>query len=292
MKSNSLVKGASLALIFSAAFVFSCKEKEDRLTAQDTVAISEEATTDTYYQDMDDMASVAVDAPSDTQYSGGRSQTTITVNDDRFKCSGIVVTITPDAASTPNHPKGVITVDFGTGCSDSKGNIRKGKLIFTYDGARFETGSKITTTTDNYYINNVKLEGTRTVTNVTGSTETAPKFNVILSNGKATFSDGAIATRESNITWSWIRATNPLQDQLIIDQSSTASGTTRLGRSYSVSLLKSLKYLRTCVIAVEGIKQYVIDGSKTITIDYGNGDCDKSVAVTVNGVTRNLTISF
>ena len=44
------------------------------------------------------------------------------------------------------------------------------------------------------------------------------------------------------------------------------------------------------IFAVEGTKKYIIDGSKEIIIDYGNGDCDKSVVITVNGVTRNLSV--
>ena len=153
-------------------------------------------------------------------------------------------------------------------------------------------GSTVVTTTDNYTINGIKLEGTRTLTNITGSTSDAPKFEAMLANGKATFiADGTVAERESDITWQWTRAANPADDYLTIDQSSTASGVTRAGRSYEVSLTKALKYKRFCGIAVEGIKNYIIDGSKQITIDYGDGTCDKSVTITVNGITRNLTVN-
>jgi hypothetical protein len=108
-------------------------------------------------------------------------------------------------------------VDFGvTGCTDLKGNIRTGKVIFTYNGRRFVTGSTVVTTVENYTINGVKLEGKRTLTNVTGSTSDAPKFNVVLENGKATLlADGTFAERESNITWSWIREANPANDYLL-----------------------------------------------------------------------------
>jgi hypothetical protein len=99
-----------------------------------------------------------------------------------------------------------------------------------------------------------------------------------------------VATRESNITWQWIRATNPADSKLIIDQSSTASGTTKAGRNYQVSLLAQLEYLRFCGIAVTGIKRYVINGEKEITVDYGDGQCDKEVTVTVNGVVRKIRV--
>lgn len=287
-RNNWFTKTASLMLMASVALISSCND-EERLTMQDTQDITEETLTDTFFQDMDDLSGVAVSSPSDTEYNGGRMASTITIQDDRFQCQGIVVTLT--TTGTIDNPQGTISIDFGTGCTDLRGNIRKGKLNIAYNGKRFMPGSTVTTTTDNYYINGVKLEGTRTSTNVQGSSSEAPKFTVTLVNGKATFEDQSVATRESEITWSWIRAANPSQDQLVIATGSWAEGVTRHGRSYEVSVLDDLVYRRGCFMAVDGIKRYVIDGSKEIVIDYGTGDCDQSIMVTVNGVTRNFTIS-
>ncbi len=280
----------TLISLISVWFISGCENDETRLTAEDSRDISEEAIVDAYFQDIDDLGGVVIDAPSDSEYSGGRTSATITINDSRFNCDGILVTIEPDETSTVEVPKGVITVDFGTGCTDLLGNVRKGKLIFSYVGRRFENGSTLVATTENYYFNNIKLEGTRTSTNITGSSVDAPKFNTVLQNGKATFEDGRYALRESNITVSWIRAENPAEDRLVIHQGSTASGVNRAGRSYVVSLLKQLEYKRFCPMAISGTKKYVIDGSKEITIDYGSGSCDTSVTVTINGVTRTISI--
>ena len=284
--SNPIAKIVALSLVASIGLVSSCNE-EERLTASDTQDISEEAITDSYFQDADDLGGVAIASPTDAQYSGGRTSGTITISDDRCHCA----TVTLESTGTIEVPKGVITVDFGTGCIDARLNTRKGKLKFAYNGKRFLPGSTVVLTTENYSINDIKLEGTRTSTNVQGSTGDAPKFNVVLTNGKATFPDGSIAERQSNITWEWIRADNPTNDYLLIDQLSTASGTTRGGRSYSVSLLEGLKYKRFCGIAVDGIKKYVLDEEKEIVIDYGNGECDKALTITVNGVTHNINVN-
>jgi hypothetical protein len=290
MKNNKLLKSTSILMIASIAWMSSCKD-EEKISARDTQDVTEEAVTDTYFQDMDDMAGVAVQSDAATnggRLAGGREVTGIT--DDRFKCSGAIVTIVADPNSTTTAPKGVITVNFGTtGCPDLRGNIRTGKLFFTYNGKRFVTGSTIVTTGENYTINGIKLEGTRTLTNLGGSTAEAPKFNVTLAGGKATFEDGTSAQRESSITMTWVRGTTVADDKLVIDQSSTASGTTRGGRQYAVSLLKQLEFKRSCGIAVSGTKKYVIDGTKEITIDYGDGTCDKTVTITLNGITRTIT---
>jgi hypothetical protein len=286
MKNNRLLKSVSILMIAVTFLIFSCKD-EERITTQDTQDITEEALTDSYFQDMDDMAGVAVESPSENEFSGGRGKGTITIDDNRFDCA-LAVTIERTNAD-PTHPTGIITVDFGTaGCEDNRGNERKGKLIFTYNGRRFVTGSTIITTPVNYSINGVLLEGTRTVTNLSTGTAT-PEFNVVLTGGMATFEDGSVAERESNISWKWNRTVTPAE--LTINQSSTASGTTRGGREYKVSLLEELKYKRFCGLPVSGIKHYLIDGEKEITIDYGEGACDGVMTVTVNGVTRNISVN-
>lgn len=288
----NVLKFSALALVFSILVISSCnKEEEDRLTIQDTADITEEALTDAYFQDVDDIAGVAIETPTDTQYSSGRTSSYVTIPDHRFDCDGIIVTVESDPTSTTQLPKGVLTIDFGSsGCTDLKGNVRKGKLIFTYQGKRFMPGSTVVTTTEDYFINDVKLEGTRTLTNVQNSTADAPRFNVVLTNGKATFPNELSITRQSDITWQWNREDNPLHDNLRIEDTSTASGTTRGGRDYSMMLLEDLVYKRHCGIAVSGVKKYTIDGSKEITIDFGDGTCDRQFTVTVNGVTRNISL--
>ncbi|MEJ1242357.1 hypothetical protein WBG78_29680 [Chryseolinea sp. T2] len=288
---TKFLKRSSTGMILAIFLMLSCKE-EDRLTLGDTQEITEESVTDSYFLDLDDMATVAIAAPSDNQYSGGRVATTITITDSRF-CANAVVTITPGPNSTLSSPNGVLTVDFGSGCTDARGNVRTGKLIFTYNKWRFQPGSTIITTTNNYTINGWKLEGTRTLTNLNSDSDdetVARKFSAVLENGKATFVDGTTALRESDITWQWNRATNAADDFLTILETSSASGTTTDGSLYDVMVYESLIYKRNCGIAVSGIKKYSVN-KKEITIDYGDGNCDKSVVVTVNGTSRNYTIN-
>lgn len=282
------------AIAFSACLLAAaaCKdEAPERITLQDTADLTEEALTDAYFQDLDDMAGIAIEAPTETEYASGRTSGTITIQDHRFNCEGISITVQPDANSTAEVPSGLLTIDFGTtGCTDLKGNVRKGKLLFTYHGKRFVPGSTLVITTEDYAINGIRLQGTRTLTNAQSSTSQAPRFNATLDDGLATFADGRIVTRESNITWQWNRAANPVDDHLQIESTSTASGTTRGGRNYEVTLLEDLVYKRYCGIAVSGIKHYTIDGHKEISINYGEGECDRSFSVTANGVTRNISL--
>jgi hypothetical protein len=287
---NRNFKFSSTAAILCTLLIASCNNDVEQFSSEDTRDITEETQSDAYFQELDDMTAVTVAAPSEQEYSGGRVSSTITINDNRFQCSGVAVTLVRSGDSTPENPKGVITIDFGTGCEDLRGNVRTGKVILAYSGRRFIPGSTVVTTLENYTINGIALEGVRTLTNVQLNANSAPRFNAVLEDGKATFPDGSLATRNSDITWQWVRATNPADDQLVIDKSSTANGTTRRGRDYTVSLIEDLVYKRFCGMAVQGVKKYEINGTKTITIDYGDGSCDRVITVTVNDLTRNISV--
>lgn len=285
MKTNTILKPLTLGVaLFLSAFILSCDD-ENRLTLQDSQDVAEDALTDSYFEDADDLSGIALQADVTT---GGtaRQAGTITVDDPRI-CSGATVTIEPSPNSTVQNPSGVITINFGVGCTDQRGNVRSGKLIITYLGRRFQPGSTVVITTDNYYINAIKLEGTRTLTNISGSTENAPKFQIELVDGKATFVDGSIAFREATLTREWVRGTTPSEDQLRVEGS--ASGITRRERNYVMEIQETIVFKRGCGFPVSGVKLFTVDG-KAITIDYGDGTCDRSVTYTVGDRTRTTNV--
>lgn len=277
---------ALITALFLSAFVISCDD-ENRLTLEDSQDVAEDALTDSYFEDADDLSGITLQADESTAGSAARTTGRIIVDDPRI-CDGAIVTITPSPNSNPTMPAGVITIDFGTtGCADARGNVRTGKLIITYTGRRFQPGSTMVLTTENYTINTVQLEGVRTLTNITGSSEDAPKFSIELEDGKATFVDGTFALREASLTREWIRGTNPSQDELRVEGS--ANGTTRRGRDYTMNIEETIVFKRGCGFPVSGVKTFVIDG-KTIIIDYGDGTCDRSVTYTVGDRTRTTNV--
>ncbi|HRJ31851.1 MAG TPA: hypothetical protein PLV21_11460 [Cyclobacteriaceae bacterium] len=297
MKTISFLK-STLAVLTVAllGIAVSCTDESAQLQ-QEAADIAEDAITDYYFEDADDMTGLALLADNATD--GGRvadGPRVITITDPRFNCTGVVITITMDAASTPNVPKGVIVIDFGSGCTDVLGNLRKGKIIITFNGRRFLPGSTVTTTFDGYSVNDIALSGVRTLTNVTASNVEAPKFQVQLADGRAVWPDGTEATREHCFVREWIRAANPLNDAMVVtqcgDAAVAASGTNRRGRAYTMSITAQLVYKRGCPIAVSGIKQFTdVATSKVITVDYGDGTCDRIITITVDGNTRNVNVS-
>jgi hypothetical protein len=296
MKNVFGMKSLAMAMLGGLVLLASCEDKV-QFNSTDSTSVENEAAMDGYFEDTDDLALTAVSSDDGT-LTGARTTAGRVISKDkldlRFACESTTVTIDFAADNSLQVPHGTITVDFGTtGCTDAKGNTRKGKVIVEFKGRRFLPNSTVVTTTDGYSINGVALTGTRTVTNVTGSTDAAPQFNVVLENGKATWPDNTSATREVNRVHTWTRAANPLNDSWSVTGS--ASGSNRNGAAYEMNITNPLIYKRECAIgarvfmAVQGTKELTVNGRK-ITIDYGTGDCDKTVTISVDGQSKQVDV--
>ena len=264
--------------IIALSFFISCGDNDLEFSPQDSENVEAVTLTDVYFEDTDDIVNTAMTGIAD---DGGRFDNT---EDERTTCA--------EVAFTGDRDAGTITINFGEGCTDVRGITRKGKITITYQGRRFQPGSSIITTFQNYFVNGFKVEGTRTLTNVTESNTLAPKFSITLSNGKLTWPDGTFITRESSHVREWVRAANPLND--MIKLTGSASGTNKEQRAFEVEITKPLIFKRICAadkiyMAVEGTKELLVN-NREILIDYGMGECDRIVTITINGVTREITM--
>jgi hypothetical protein len=290
-----------IACIFvSAVALDACKKSTDTvLSLADTQNVNGESATDSFIGDATDMASLAVGSISSSTYTGRveAGVDTLVNLDSRFSCATFSISRTGNKLA----PAGTITIDFSpaskpSGCTDARGVTRKGQIIVKYEGKRFTSGSTIVTTFNNYTRNGVKIEGTHTLTNTQTALTDPPKYTVVLTGGKLTFTDGKVITREQSFTYIWQRAANPTQDRLLILAGGTASGTTKAGTAYTMSIQTDLYYSRPCAISN---KTYIpIQGSKLFTanniqytVDYGTGTCDNDIRVTVNGNTKTITVN-
>lgn len=273
--SNFLKKTALFSSCVALGFLASCsKDDKETFTKGDSADVVSESITESYFADMDDMTIAAIDDESSP--AGGRVS-----SDSRF-CSAIIIGEGATAES------GVITVDFGTACTDPKGNVRTGKLILTYsNGPAGTVGFTVVMTTDNYTINGVKLEGSRTMERL--ASETSIKHEITLTDGKATWPDQSFATRSS----SFVRE---VMNDGTIRLTGSAEGTNRRGREYTMNIDETLIYDIECAVSsgiylpIEGVKTFT-SGGRELTIDFGNGDCDGTVTVHVGDVSAPVNVT-
>ena len=256
-----------MALIFTA-----CKKDEtETIQSEQIMAAEDQAAANDLYEDVDEQVDQAVE----TRGGGGDCPT---------------VTLDPADGSYPR----TMTVDFGTdGCTGPDGRVRKGQIVVTLTDTLINTGAIRTATFVDFYVDGAHLEGTRTLTNLGPNADDNLTFSRTVVGGKITFPDDEFATWEANHTMVLTEGANTATwlDN-VWEVSGGATGVTRNGRAYTTEIVTPLVRKRLCRWTVSGTKTLTIDG-KTLTIDYGNGECDrKATVIGPNGGTRQILIRW
>ncbi|MEQ9404429.1 MAG: hypothetical protein RIM99_12625 [Cyclobacteriaceae bacterium] len=274
MKKLSFILTVLLAVLIS-----SCSEDDSNSSGLvDQLDTDSEAALESNFEDVDLITEASMETLDETD--GGRS---IVDRDALISCAIV-------EKDTVNK---VITIDFGDGCEDGNGRIRKGKIIIEYNERKLVPGAYRIVTLEDFFIDEVQVEGKRTITNTSSDINDNPTFTITLDGGRLTFEDETTATRDATRIRKWVRANNPLQDEARVD--GTASGTRRDGVNYTIEILEELVYKRACragriFIPVSGIKQ-ITWGDNVAVINYGDGDCDNVVTITLNGETFTKTLT-
>jgi len=287
-------------------YLSSCSSNgDDILNASDKLNVNNEATSGAFHDESSDMSTTAVSTMSSTQYTGARLEgavisdtiKNIGLHDDRLKCAVVTVKRT----GTKLSPAGTVLIDFGNGCTDSRGITRRGQIQITYHGFRFVPQSYLVIRHINFYRNDAHIEGVNTYTTQLSADSTHLQFVSLLDSGKVTFGGGKFVTRIHNLTREWYRPTiNPLDFEWYTLEGGTASGLNKNGAQYVMQITKKLIHKIACIpshvfVAVSGTKQITVTPitgvSRVYTVDYGDGACDNIVTVTIDGKSNPDTIS-
>jgi len=212
---------------------------------------------------------------------------------------------------TITHPNNtpfpvIITVDFGnTGCLGPDGHVRKGKVITHYTARLIQPGAVATTTFDNYYVDDVKVEADfLKITNTSTGSTTPPanlarKFKIEVQNAKLTWPNGNYIKWNStkNIAQLAGMATiNPLDDVYQITGSATGQTLrNNLLVAWQSTITEPLIKRFTCRWIVKGKIRTArlastVNASQIAVLDFGNGICDNLAFLTINGQTTQITL--
>lgn len=197
-------------------------------------------------------------------------------------------TVTIDTVAMPH----TMLIDFGTtNCTATNGRSRRGKLMVTFTGRYRDAGTVITITPQDYYVNDNHVQGTKTVTNMGLNEDHHPYFNIVV-DGTLTAADGSwTATHHAERVRTWTAGYDTptsLDDTYSITGS--GHGVNRNGVSYTVQITNPLIVAVGCPFIEQGTVQITPEDHAVRTIDYGNGTCDSTFTVSVNGHTYTVTI--
>jgi hypothetical protein len=178
-------------------------------------------------------------------------------------------------------------IDFGSGLTYERDTVeitRAGKIVIE----RRISGTTITETTifENYTVNGIKIEGTKTRTSNFEELTGNGTSTTSVSNGKITLTNGTVAT--------WTSDRSRVSDldagtvTTEVSASAVANGTTIYSHNTTTPLVGKMNCGKPG--PVSGVVATVYRNNN-ITIDFGNGSCsNRTVTITVNGVVTTRTI--
>jgi len=201
----------------------------------------------------------------------------------RASLDGCVDTVIIDMNAMPH----TMLIDFGSvNCTGTDGRTRRGSIMVTFTGGYRDAGTVITITPQNYYVNNYKVQGTKSVTNMGLNQDGHMYFNVSVA-GTITAPDNSwTSTHNATRVRTWIAGEDtgtPFDDVYLI--SGNGNGVNRNGIAYTLAILQSLRIEIGCPWIVSGSVAITPQDLAVRTVDFGNGSCDDDISVTVNGNT-------
>ena len=187
------------------------------------------------------------------------------------------------------------TITFSEDCEGKRGQTRSGTMIVTYSETQGEAGSFRQVTYDDFYLNGVKIEGTRRTEIISIDENGSKTMRTSMTDGKMIYEDGTFKTKNSEMT-RYTHVENDEKQYSSLTGSKSAVSTE--GVSFSMQITTPIKFVYNCddlgfrkrgKIPVEGIK-VSIDGDETITTDFGDGTCDTLVEVTKDGEVETVDL--
>jgi hypothetical protein len=186
-----------------------------------------------------------------------------------------------------------ITIDFGSGCVARDGRTRKGKIVVVYTGNLVISGNSSTTIFDNYYLDNIKVEGTHKLTN-TGTLD-KKSYTIQVINAKLSQSTGNYIQWNSEKTITQVEGGSTpligLDDAFNI--TGQAGGSVQMNGKYfqwSTAITAPLLKRFTCPWIAKGTLSLNKGSDAVAVLDYGSGTCDNKVVFTVNGSIHEITL--
>lgn len=270
MKTNR-VKPFLLVLV-TASVLVSCQKDKNETDGNNTEAaqlVTANAEAETLYDDTYDV----IMQDGEANNVAGRTSSCATV------------TITPlDPGAFPK----TMTIDFGAGCISANGISRKGKIIATLTGKLRTSGTVISVSYENYYVNNYKLEGTYSISNNGGA---GLNFTTQVTAGKIIYPDGATYynyTGTHTLAQTAGAGTPTFTDDNF-SMTGNASTSSSAGNSVATNISTALVKNAACRNIVSGVVQFIYNTSSG-SLNYGDGSCDNLAILTVGPLVQTVTL--
>jgi hypothetical protein len=209
-------------------------------------------------------------------------------NDD-IRVDGCIDNITIDTLSFPME----VVIDFGDDdCVSDDGHVRKGQIHVKLTGRYSETGTVISVEPKDYSVDNYLISGKKRVTNLGENENGNIHFSVEVIGAEVyDLEECLIIQWESSRFREWVsgRDTWWLNDD-VYHITGTASGFSRSGSSFVVEIMSPLRVAWPCPYITKGALRIIALNNAPSIVDYGDGNCDSTIEVTINGETYTVVL--
>lgn len=293
----SITSFAACCFIIVTLMLSSCKKESSvqspAVSEEESLTVTEEnAAADAEYEEV---AEIGITADADLEIAasepdaaGTQAGTGVRVRTHIFKeLASRLGPCTEITVSGETFPKTVV-INYGEGCLCRDGKFRKGAIVLHFTGPLRRSGSVLTITFRNYYVNRAHIEGTKMIKNL--STEGAYKFSVSIENGKITWPNGRGFSYEGNKVFTQVRGmdTRTVRDDVyeIEGRNKTiyANGLVVI-KNTETPLIKKI----SCSWLVQGILKIKIN-ERILFINFGNGECDNKATLSWSGGEKEITL--
>ena len=283
MKTRNLLIITLLSLGL-ALLIASCKKDEtmdQEMPAQDTElkAAKDDAIAERLFSEITDIVNEAAGHhPSNLKN---------VISDTIFM--GPCATVTIDTITFPH----TITIDFGpVNCICHDGKLRRGKINVSHTGPYWAVGTVITTTFDNYFVNDYQILGTKVVTNLGLNSADNPTWEVQV-DGTVIKPNGEEITWVGNRLREWVVG-HGVPPFMWWDDIYHITGSHNViasdGTTLSAVITQPLEIALNCYWIRKGVIEMQHSDLPMITLDYGSGSCDDQATITINGVSFSITL--
>jgi hypothetical protein len=207
----------------------------------------------------------------EAQYRDEEAGASADCNFDWSQVTGTCATITQ---SSVEYPK-VVTIDYGTtGCTDAKGRLKKGKIIFSISANRHTVGATRIVTFEGFSVNGKSITGTRQAENIgenaNGNIEIRVTGSITAVNA-----EGKTHSRTFNRVREWTAGyatCTHTDDEFSITGSGTCTNNNGVTRNWIITSPLIVKPA-TCDYIMSGVINIGTETRGAI-INYGTGTCD------------------
>ena len=269
---------SSLFTVITLLFIHACKKENSSATVDNTPfnanSVEKNAVVATAtFDELNDFAQSGFDA---TNLKGG------------IFSLGSCPTVSVNFMTPPFS----ISLDWGTGCTNSDGIKRSGTINLSLSGLMNEKNNVATMNIENYIVDGKKISGTTKITyQGLNPGNNWPRYSIV-SDGKIEFADKSIISyhSESVRLQAECAGTTTITDDVWRTEIQSANGVNKDGTKWTAKTTKVMIKKGDCKWYNSGTLVITPEKGDVKTIDFGDGTCDNKATLKIGDKTTDITL--